>query len=142
MESQEIERLKSKNYLGAIIRNICRDFNMLPIIANAYYKQMEKYFEEHLQTNKENHSFSRSQVFFRLTQNPPKTIKIETDYQPPRRSNKNPAVNVHWLFLRYQAILTNRAIVKNNKTSPILVAKTYGFCASATPCIIITGRPC
>lgn len=50
MQNHEIERLKSKNYQEAIIQNICRDFNMSPIIANAYYKQMEKYFEEHLQT--------------------------------------------------------------------------------------------
>lgn len=50
MESQEIERLKSKNYQEAIIQNICKDFNMSPIIANAYYRQMEKYFEEHLQS--------------------------------------------------------------------------------------------
>lgn len=50
MQSHEIERLKSKNYQEAIIQNICKDFNMSPIIANAYYKQMEKYFEEHLQS--------------------------------------------------------------------------------------------
>jgi len=50
MQNDEIERLKSKNYQEAIIQNICQDFNMSPIIANAYYKQMEKYFEEHLQT--------------------------------------------------------------------------------------------
>ena len=51
MKSCEIERLKSKNYQEAIIQNICNDFNMSPIIAKAYYKQMEKYFEEHLQSS-------------------------------------------------------------------------------------------
>jgi len=50
MQNHEIERLKSKNYQEAIIQNICKDFNMSPIIASAYYKQMEKYFEEHLQS--------------------------------------------------------------------------------------------
>ena len=48
MKSDDIERLKSKNHREAIIQNICRDFNMSPIIARAYYQQMEKYFDEHL----------------------------------------------------------------------------------------------
>lgn len=49
MNTCEVERLKTKNHQEAIIQNICQDFNMSPIIARAYYQQMEKYFEEHLQ---------------------------------------------------------------------------------------------
>ncbi|NQT29118.1 MAG: DUF1670 domain-containing protein [Candidatus Saganbacteria bacterium] len=48
MKKDSIKRLRVKNYREAIIQNICRDFNMSPIIAKAYYRQIEIYFEEHL----------------------------------------------------------------------------------------------
>lgn len=42
-----ILRLKSKNSRNAIIQKLSTDFNLTPIIAEAYYKQFAQYFEEH-----------------------------------------------------------------------------------------------
>ncbi len=42
-----IGRLKSKTARAAIIQKIATDFNLMPIIAEAYYKQISAYFDEH-----------------------------------------------------------------------------------------------
>ena len=43
------QRLKSKTVKNAIINNIARDFNLTPIFAEAYFKQIITYFTEHAQ---------------------------------------------------------------------------------------------
>lgn len=43
-----IKRLKSKNVRNAIIQKISEDFNLTPIIAEAYFRQISTYFQEHL----------------------------------------------------------------------------------------------
>jgi predicted transcriptional regulator len=42
-----ILRLKSKHSRNAIIQKLANDFNLTPIIAEAYYQQFSQYFEEH-----------------------------------------------------------------------------------------------
>ena len=42
-----IGRLKSKTARAAIIQKIATDFNLMPIIAEAYYKQISTYFHQH-----------------------------------------------------------------------------------------------
>jgi hypothetical protein len=42
-----ISRLKSKTARAAIIQKIATDFNLMPIIAEAYYKQISTYFHQH-----------------------------------------------------------------------------------------------
>ena len=42
-----INRLKSKNARAAIIQKISADFNLMPLVAEAYYKQISTYFEQH-----------------------------------------------------------------------------------------------
>ena len=42
-----IKRLESKNARAAIIQKISADFNLMPIVAEAYYKQISTYFEQH-----------------------------------------------------------------------------------------------
>ena len=42
-----ISRLESKTAKSAIIQKIATDFNLMPIIAEAYYKQISSYFEQH-----------------------------------------------------------------------------------------------
>ncbi|UCE17751.1 MAG: DUF1670 domain-containing protein [Gemmatimonadota bacterium] len=41
-------RLKSKNVKNAIVQKISQDFNLTPIIAEAYFRQISAYFNEHL----------------------------------------------------------------------------------------------
>lgn len=41
-------RLKSKNVRNAIVQKISQDFNLTPIIAEAYFRQISAYFNEHL----------------------------------------------------------------------------------------------
>lgn len=43
-----IKRLQSKNIRNAIIQKISEDFNLTPIIAEAYFRQISAYFQEHL----------------------------------------------------------------------------------------------
>jgi hypothetical protein len=43
------DRLKSKTVKNSIINNISRDFNLTPIFAEAYFKQIVSYFTEHIQ---------------------------------------------------------------------------------------------
>jgi len=43
------DRLKSKSVKNSIINNIARDFNLSPIFAEAYFKQIVTYFTEHIQ---------------------------------------------------------------------------------------------
>ena len=43
------DRLKSKTVKNSIINNIARDFNLTPIFAEAYFKQIVGYFTEHVQ---------------------------------------------------------------------------------------------
>ena len=47
MQLIEVERLKTKNPRDAIICKMSSDFNLAPILAKAYYEQIEGYFEEH-----------------------------------------------------------------------------------------------
>ena len=42
-----VKRLKSKTARAAIIQKIATDFNLMPIIAEAYYKQISSYFDQH-----------------------------------------------------------------------------------------------
>lgn len=42
-----VQRLKSKTARSAIIQKIATDFNLMPIIAEAYYKQISSYFDQH-----------------------------------------------------------------------------------------------
>ena len=42
-----INRLESKNARAAIIQKIAADFNLMPIIAEAYYQQISSYFAQH-----------------------------------------------------------------------------------------------
>jgi hypothetical protein len=42
-----IGRLESKTARSAIIQKIATDFNLMPIIAEAYYKQISTYFDQH-----------------------------------------------------------------------------------------------
>ena len=42
-----INRLESKNARAAIIQKISADFNLMPIVAEAYYQQISGYFEQH-----------------------------------------------------------------------------------------------
>jgi hypothetical protein len=42
-----IKRLESKNAKNAIIQKLAQDFNLTPIIAEAFYKQVSTYFAEH-----------------------------------------------------------------------------------------------
>ncbi|MDI6780228.1 MAG: hypothetical protein QME25_08615 [Bacteroidota bacterium] len=42
-----IKRLESKNAKNAIIQKLAQDFNLTPIIAEAFYKQVSIYFSEH-----------------------------------------------------------------------------------------------
>lgn len=42
-----IERLESKNAKNAIIQKLSSDFNLTPIIAEAFYQQFSLYFKEH-----------------------------------------------------------------------------------------------
>lgn len=43
-----LKRLRSKNVKSAIIQRIAQDFNLTPIIAEAYFQQISAYFNEHL----------------------------------------------------------------------------------------------
>jgi len=45
------DRLKTKSIKNAIINNIARDFNLTPILAEAYFSQIKGYFTEHVQLN-------------------------------------------------------------------------------------------
>lgn len=45
------DRLKSKSVKNSIINNIARDFNLTPILAEAYFNQIKDYFTEHVQLN-------------------------------------------------------------------------------------------
>ena len=47
MDSNLSKRLQSKSVKNAIINNISHDFNLTPIIAEAFYKQVSIYFQEH-----------------------------------------------------------------------------------------------
>lgn len=40
-------RLKSKNARDAIIQHISEDFNLMPIMAEAYFNQISSYFQQH-----------------------------------------------------------------------------------------------
>ncbi len=42
-----INRLESKNARAAIIQKISSDFNLMPLVAEAYYKQISTYFAQH-----------------------------------------------------------------------------------------------
>ena len=42
-----IKRIESKNARAAIIQKISADFNLMPIVAEAYYQQISTYFAQH-----------------------------------------------------------------------------------------------
>jgi hypothetical protein len=46
--SYGILRLKSKNARNAIIQKLAADFNLTPLIAEAYYQQFELYLRDHV----------------------------------------------------------------------------------------------
>jgi hypothetical protein len=46
-----LQRLESKNARNAIIQKLATDFNLTPIIAEAYYQQFIQYFQEHTNIN-------------------------------------------------------------------------------------------
>ena len=46
-DSYGLKRLESKNAKNAIIQKLAHDFNLTPIIAEAFYKQVSIYFHEH-----------------------------------------------------------------------------------------------
>lgn len=46
-DSYGLKRLESKNAKNAIIQKLSQDFNLTPIIAEAFYKQVSIYFHEH-----------------------------------------------------------------------------------------------
>ena len=43
------DRLKSKSVKNSIINNIARDFNLTPILAEAYFNQIKNHSTEHVQ---------------------------------------------------------------------------------------------
>ena len=45
-----VGRLESKTARAAIVQKIATDFNLMPIIAEAYYKQISIYFHQHADT--------------------------------------------------------------------------------------------
>lgn len=47
MDKKLADRLSSKSIQNSIINNIARDFNLTPILAEAYFNQIKKYFVEH-----------------------------------------------------------------------------------------------
>ena len=47
-DAYSIKRLESKNVRNAIIQKISEDFNLTPILAEAYFSQISPYFQEHL----------------------------------------------------------------------------------------------
>lgn len=47
MDSNLYKRLHSKSVKNAIINNISHDFNLTPILAEAYFNQIKNYFLEH-----------------------------------------------------------------------------------------------
>ena len=47
MERQLAERLKSKSVRNAIINQIAEDFNLTPLLAEAYFNQIKDYFLGH-----------------------------------------------------------------------------------------------
>ena len=42
-----IKRIESKNARSVIIQKISADFNLMPLVAEAYYKQISTYFAQH-----------------------------------------------------------------------------------------------
>jgi biotin operon repressor len=57
-----IKRLKSKNVRNAIIQKIAEDFNLTPIIAEAYFRQISDYFIQHLNVDLQSGQFSYQAV--------------------------------------------------------------------------------
>jgi hypothetical protein len=51
MDSNLYKRLHSKSVKNAIINNISNDFNLTPILAEAYFNQIKNYFLEHADIN-------------------------------------------------------------------------------------------
>jgi len=47
MEKQFAQRLKSKSVKNAIVNSIAADFNLTPLLAEAYFNQIKNYFLQH-----------------------------------------------------------------------------------------------
>jgi hypothetical protein len=47
MDIQLVARLQSKSVKNSIINNIAKDFNLTPILAEAYFTQIKDYFLKH-----------------------------------------------------------------------------------------------
>ncbi len=45
------KRLQSKSVKNSIINKIASDFNLTPILAEAYFNQIKNYFIEHVDIN-------------------------------------------------------------------------------------------
>jgi len=51
MDKSLSERLLAKSVKNAIVNNIAQDFNLTPILAEAYFNQIKNYFTEHTDLN-------------------------------------------------------------------------------------------
>ncbi len=60
MDRQLAERLKSKSVKNAIVNQIAEDFNLTPLLAEAYFSQIKDYFLEHT-----NISLESGQIHYR-----------------------------------------------------------------------------
>ena len=47
MDQNLTKRLHSKSVKNSIVNNIAHDFNLTPILAEAYFNQIKNYFLEH-----------------------------------------------------------------------------------------------
>lgn len=47
MDNNLVQRLSSKSVKNSIINNIANDFNLTPVLAEAYFNQIKNYFIEH-----------------------------------------------------------------------------------------------
>lgn len=51
MDAQLTARLQSKSIKNSIVNNIAKDFNLTPILAEAYFNQIKDYFLQHADVN-------------------------------------------------------------------------------------------
>ena len=51
MDKSLSERLSAKSVKNAIVNSIAKDFNLTPILAEAYFNQIKNYFTAHTDLN-------------------------------------------------------------------------------------------
>lgn len=51
MSNALVDRLKTKSVKNSIVNNIASDFNLTPILAEAYFNQIKDYFLQHAEVN-------------------------------------------------------------------------------------------